>query len=208
MGTKTVYTTAQAVLWLGMLLPLAGCQPPQAEMSQRLNAHLAMIDFTGLAPPRPVAGVAASASIPRTWELLPAQGGALFTHCQWRSPSRSTGVGVIHVHMPLPMSAKALVWLGKSKFADAKRPDDNARRVPGGPPQLLREWSDAMGREWVEAENDRYRVRGYAVTCGFDAWIVYRGYKLTHPVNPVDIDVAGRSMDSVVPDALAPKQGK
>ncbi len=199
--TTTVPTVARAALWICCLLA-AGCQPPAAEMSERLNAHLAMIDFTGLAPPRPIDRVGASASIPRSWDLLPTQGGGLFTHCQWRSPSHTTAVGVVHIHMPLPMSARTLVWLAKSRYNDAPKTDAD-HKVPGGPGRLVREWSDPVGREWVEAENDRYRLRGYAVTCGFDAWVVYSGYKLKGLPNPVDIELAGRSMDSVVPDALA-----
>ena len=195
--------TTTRFVWMALLLT-AGCQPPQEVMSQRLTAHLAMIDFSGLAPARPIDRVGVSASIPRTWELRPTQGGGLFTHCQWRSLSHATAVGVVHIHMPLPMSAQTLVWLAKAKYNDPGRPDAK-HPVPGGPGRLVREWSDPMGREWVEAENDRYRVRGYAVTCGFDAWVVYSGYKLGGVPNPVDIDLAGRSMDSVVPDALAAK---
>lgn len=209
MGTKTtVLTTARAPGWVALLLALplfgAGCQMPQAEMSERLTAHLALVDFSGLAPARPVDRIGVAASIPRSWELLPTQSKGLFTYAQWRSPSHATAVGVVHVRMPLPMSAKTLVWLAKSKYNTDDRPDDKVRKVPGGVARLLGQWSDPVGREWVDAENDKYRVRGYAVTCGFEAWIVYSGHKRQGLPNPVDIELANRSMDSVVPDALKP----
>ena len=195
-------TISTAAVWVGCLMLLTGCQPPQAEMSERLTAHLALVDFSGLGRTRSIHGVSASASIPRSWELLPTQDRGIVQHCQWRSPSRGTAVGIVHVRMPLPMSAKMLVWLAEAKYNDAK-PADDGRKVPGGPGRVVREWSDPVGREWIEAENDRYRVRGYAVTCGFDAWLVYTGYKLKGIPNTVDIELASRSLESVVPDALA-----
>jgi len=42
-------------------------------------------------------------------------------------------------------------------------------------------------------------VRGYAVTNGNDAWIVYYGYKLQYPPNATELSIAGRCADSVVP---------
>ncbi len=227
----TTVPTGRAVLWagvtLGLLGPSVGCQPSTAVVSRRLVAHMALIDFSGLAPARPVdGGVDVAAQVPRSWELLPVQRGGLFTHRQWRSPSHATGVGVVHVHMPLPMSAKTLVWLGKTQYnaaappgkgaadagTDAARPaatgdakSDAKSRVPGGPGRLLREWSDPVGREWVEAENDRFHVRGYVITSGFDAWVVYAGYRRRGVPDTVDIDLAYRSLESVIPAPLAPK---
>jgi hypothetical protein len=210
----TVLNTGRAILWIGLavLVPglLAGCQPSQAVMSQRMLDHLALVDFTGLAPAAPIEGLDVSAALPRAWSLLPTQHGGLFTHAQWRSPSHATAVGVVHLRLPLPMSAQTLVWLAKTQYGgQAAAPDpkdaDPGQRVAGGTGRLLREWSDAVGREWVEAENDRYHATGYVVTCGFDAWVVYSGYRRHAVLNPVDIQLAGRSMDSVVPLPLAAK---
>ena len=212
MGLRTtVRMTAPAVLLFslgtGPLGLLVGCQPSQAVMSRRLIDHIALIDFSGLAPARPIDGLEVSASLPRTWQLLPAQHAGLYTHRQWRSPSHGTAVGVVHIRMPLPMSAKTLVWLARTQYHDGSAADpkdaDVHQHVPGGPGRLLRQWSDPVGREWLEAENDRYHARGYVVTCGFDAWVVYSGYRRRGVPNPVDIELANRSMDSVIPAPLA-----
>ena len=221
MGTTVRRMMATAVAWVIPVLLLAGstgCQPSRAQMSDRLVARMSLIDFSGLAPARPIQGLEVSAAVPRTWELLPASSHALFTHRQWRSPDRATAVGVVHLTLPLPMSAKTIVWLAKSKYGGdaAAKPDPTPvtkpdgtkpRVVPGGPPRLTNEWSDPIGREWVEAENDRYHVRGYVVTCGFDAWVVYTGYKRQGVPDPVGRLLAERSMESVVPDPLAPHKG-
>ena len=217
-------------LWLGALVaaPMAaGCQPSTEVMSQQLSHRISLIDFSGLAPARPIGGLEASAAVPRSWQLLPPQTGAFYTHRQWRTANHSIAVGVVHLHMPLPMSAQTLVWLAKTKYgpdADKKadggsgsgdaKPDEKsadgkstaAHTPPGGKGRLLAEWTDSVGREWIEAENDKYHVRGYAVTCGFDAWLVYTGFRRHAMPNPVDLQLAGRSMESVVPDPLAPKK--
>ena len=173
-------------------------------MSQRLVARMALIDFSGLGPPRPIPDLDVTAAIPRAWHLMPTQQGGMYTHVQWRSPTHATGVGVAHVRMPLPLSAKTLVWLAKTQYNSARADADPKHQVPGGPGVLLGQWTDPVGREWVELENDRYRVKGYVVTCGFDAWVVYSGYRRHGVPSPVDIDLAGRSLESVVPGPLAP----
>jgi hypothetical protein len=200
MGSRT--NVGLAILWVGLL---AGCQPSAAEMGHQLTVRMSMIDFSGLAPAVPLGGgLDVSAAIPRAWQLAPGQERAMFAHQQWRNAARDIGVGVVHVHMPLPMSAKTLVWLAKSRYAAAAKSSDGGKpKVPGGEGQLLNEWTDAVGREWVEAENDRVHVKGYAVTCGFDAWIVYVGVRRPGVPNPVDLQLAERSMESVVPGPLA-----
>ena len=222
MGT-TVPTKPFASLLLLLAAAIVGCQPSQETMTRQLSARMTMIDFSGLAPAKPIAGLEVSAAVPRSWELLPVQKGTMFSHRQWRTPGHTVSVGVVHVRLPLPMSAQTLVWLAKAKYdpvtdkpggksADQKPADhgdaaaaDAKSKVPGGKGRLLGEWTDAVGREWVEAENDRFHVRGYAVTCGFDAWLVYTGYKRKGMPDPVDLTLAARSMESVVPDPLAPK---
>ncbi len=206
----TVSTTATAVLWTLAAGLAGGCQPTRTAMSQRLVARMALIDFSGLGPARPIGGVGVTAAVPRTWQLTPAQTGGMFTHVQWRSPTHSTAVGVARVRMPLPLSAKAVIWLAKTQYnnARAEKPGassdaDPKHRVPGGPGRLLKQWTDPVGREWVELENDRYHVKGYVFTSGFDAWVVYSGYRRTGVPNTVDLDLAGRSLESVVPAPLA-----
>ena len=168
---------------------------------------MALIDFSGLGPPRPIPGLELTAALPRTWDLQPVHHSGLFAHVQWRSPTHATAVGVAVVHMPLPLSAKALVWLAKAKYNDARADPAARQSVPGGPGRLLAQWTDPVGREWVEAENDRYHVRGYVVTFGFDAWIVYAGYRRHGVPDRVDIDLADRSLESVVPGPLGRPAG-
>ena len=217
-------TVVRRCAWALVLLPVltGGCQPSQETMTRQLSARMSMIDFSGLGPAKPVDKVIASAAVPRSWQVQPTSGSGMFTHAQWRNPRHSIAVGVVHVRLPLPMSAQTLVWLAKTKYGakvessvppppDTGKPADRGSekgsdksKVPGGRGRLLAEWTDSVGREWVEAENDRYHLRGYAVTCGWDAWLVYTGAKRTGVLNPVDLQLAIRSMESVVPDPLAP----
>lgn len=183
------------VLVVALLVAFAGgCQASKPEVVSRLAAHVSMIDFAGLAPAKAMPDVKVTAAVPARWEAAPTQGNALFTHRQWRSGTRTTGVGVAHINMPLPMSAQTLLWLAKGQYAKAAGP------AHGG--QLTNQWTDAIGREWFEGENDKYHVKGYAVTSGFDAWVVYTGYRLRAPPNPVDISLGFRAVDSVVPFPL------
>lgn len=173
-----------------------GCQSGQPEAGRRLLAHVALIDFTGLSAARTMPEIDVQASTPTSWKILPPQSGTLYTHQQWRSPSHATGVGVVQIHLPLPMSPKTLLWLAKSHYSDH-----------GGSGELQSQWTDLLGREWFEAETDKYHIKGYAVTSGFDAWVVYSGYKHATIPNPAELDIALRSMDSVVPLPLL-KAGK
>jgi hypothetical protein len=127
-------------------------------------------------------------AIPVAWEALPPQKTALYTHSQWRAPSTHTGVGVAHVRMPLPLGADAVLWLAKKEYA--KRSDDG---------KAMAQWTDEFGRKWFEAQNKRYHVRGYALAQGFDAWIVYFGYRLDRPPHPTEISLAARCADTFVP---------
>ncbi len=159
-----------------------------------------MIDFSGLKAPQTIEALQVAASVPQNWTPLPIQKRALYTHQQWRAPLRTTGVGVAYVHMPLPMSAKTIVWFAKMQYAEQSTKD--------GKPQgrLIGEWRDAVGREWFEAENVKYHIKGYAVTSGFDAWIVYSGYRINDPVNIGELATASRSMDSILPTPLTSRQ--
>jgi hypothetical protein len=189
----------RAVVFLSLILPAVtgGCQPAQSVSVRRLIAHQALIDFSGLKPPETLENLKVAASVPQKWNALPVQNKALYIHQQWRSPTRSTGVGVAYIHMPLPMTAKTIIWFAKLQYAKQYSKD--------GQPQgrLIAEWTDSIGREWFEAENEKYHVRGYAVTDGFDAWIVYSGYRVKDPLQPAEIATASRSMDTIMPTSLA-----
>jgi hypothetical protein len=72
------------------------------------------------------------------------------------------------------------------------------RKQHGGG-RILNEWTDEFGRPWFEAESDLYYVRGYAITRGFDGWIIYCGYRVTRPPNPSEINLAARCLETILP---------
>ena len=172
---------------------IAGCQAPQPGLGNRLMAHAALINSSGLTFATEIPQINVRVSVPLGWDLMDSDSCPLYVHRQWRSPNHSTGVGVAYIHLPLPMSAKALVWLAKTQYSkiNAKQ-----HRTDG---RMLGEWTDSLGREWFEGENEKYHVKGYVVTNGFDAWAVYSGYRLKSPPNKADISLAYRGMDSIVP---------
>jgi hypothetical protein len=200
MGLRRAVIRRPAIMSAGiafLLLPVLGCQPTQSVSVRRLIEHQALIDFSGLKPSQTIENLKVAASIPQKWDALPLQRKPLYMHQQWRSPSRSTGVGVAYIRMPIGVSAKTIVWFAKLQYAKQSTKDGK----PEG--QLIGEWTDSIGREWFEAENAKYHVKGYAVTSGFDAWIVYSGYRVKDPINPAELAMASRSMDTILPTPLA-----
>ena len=177
----------QAVTLLAMFCAV-GCQTGKNVSSRQLIEHQALIDFSGLHSLKKVDPINASIAAPRRWELLPTKPNPLYTHQQWRSPSTHTGVGILNAHLPLPLSQKMVVWLAKQEYA---------KQGTGG--KLLSEWSDELGRDWFEAENEKYHVRGYVVVKGFNAWVVYFGYRTQYAPNLAEISTAARSAETAVP---------
>lgn len=173
---------------LVLVLFVGGCQTGAQVSSRRLIEHQAFIDFSGLKTDEAVASVKTTIAAPRQWELMPLQSNPLFTHQQWRSPSTHTGVGIVLVHLPLPLSAKTVVWFAKQEYAKD--------RTDG---KVLNEWTDSLGRSWFEAENVKYHLRGYVLVKGFDAWIVYFGYRTHYPPDVAEISLAARSAETAVP---------
>jgi len=200
MGLRRVVVFRPAIAWVGLaclVLPaLVGCQPVQSVSVHRLIAHQALIDFSGLKPAQTIEDLKVTASLPQKWQALPLQKKPLYTHQQWRSPTRSTGFGVAYVHLPLPISARTVVWFAKNQYASQSTKDGK----PEG--KLIAQWTDGVGREWFEAENAKYHITGYAVTSGFDAWIVYSGYRLKDPINPGEVATASRSCETILPTPL------
>ena len=182
-GRRAVVAAAVVLVCLA-----GGCQQAKPVPRQKLIDHVAMIDFTGLKPLETVESVKVQAAVPRQWEQLAPQSNALYTHQQWRSPSSKTGVGVAHVRMPLPLSTRMLLWLAKREYT--KKANDG---------RIISEWTDDLGRPWFEAENDKYRVRGFVVVEGFSAWVVYFGHKSKVPPDPAELSLAARAATSVVP---------
>jgi hypothetical protein len=179
------------------LVLTTGCQVNQADLGYRMMVHAASVNSAGLTPAVAIEDLNVRAAVPQGWEMMDAQSSALYVHQQWRSPSHNTGFGVAYIHMPLPMSAKTLVWFAKGQYSKMNAKEHKAD------PDMLGEWTDSLGREWFEGENQKYHVKGYVVTSGFDAWAVYTGYRLKSPPNKADISLAFRGMDSIVPLPLA-----
>lgn len=171
-----------------------GCQSGTQVSSRRLIEHQAFIDFSGLKKDEAIASVQATIASPRQWELMPLEANPLFTHQQWRSPSTHTGVGVILAHLPLPLNAKMVVWFAKQQYSRDQKDG-----------KVLDEWVDSLGRSWFEAENEKYHLRGYVVVKGFEAWVVYFGYRTHYPPDVAEISLAARSAETAVPmiDATA-----
>jgi len=166
----------------------AGCQSARPIASHRLIEHQAVIDFSGLKPAQPQEPLKSTAAVPRSWEQVGPIKNALFTHTQWRSPSGHTAVGAAYIHLPLPLSADMMLFLAQCEYA--KRSNDG---------RLASRWTDALGRDWFVAENEKYHVQGYAVAQGFEGWFVYFGYKVTEPPDMSEISLAARSADSFIP---------
>jgi hypothetical protein len=171
-----------------LLLLAGGCQGVKPIQSHRLIEHQALIDFSGLKPAETVSDLKVNAAIPQAWETMPLQKGTLYNFGQWRSPSTRTGVGAAYIRLPLPIGAGGVLWLAKHKYAE---------QASDG--KLIAEWTDELGRNWFEVENSKYHVRGYALAEGFEAWIVYFGYKLSYPPDLGEISLAARAADTFVP---------
>jgi hypothetical protein len=173
-----------------------GCQS-QTVTAAQLAHRQRTIDTTGLKDVQTIDVVKARVSPPRAWVPLNVKKTHLFTDMQWRSPSRNTGVGIAYVRLPLPLPAGALIWFAKQEYT--KKANDG---------KLLAEWTDSIGRPWFEAENNKYHVTGYVVTRGFEAWIVYSGYKIATPPSDEELKVARRAQETIVPTPLAPNQAQ
>jgi hypothetical protein len=170
-----------------LLFTTTGCQMAQPIAAGRLIEHQALLDFSGLRDDTVDHSVKVVVAIPETWELLQHRT-SLYTHQQWQSPSRNTAIGVAYIRTLLPLSARTVVWFAKNEY-----------RKRDGSGEIVAEWTDEFGRPWFEAVNELYYVRGYAITRGIDAWIIYAGHKVTQPPNPAEINLAARSLETVLP---------
>ena len=196
MSLSSFKFTRNLVVFVGGMIclsSLTGCQMAQTVSTARLIQHQAMIDPTGLKETEVVEAVKVHISAPQRWERLEPRKHSLYTETQWRSPSKMTGVGIAYVRLPLPIPAKTIGWLAQKEYA--KKADDG---------KVIGTWEDALGRPWFEAENSRYHVRGYIVSKGFEAWIIYCGYKIEQPPSASELGVAARSLETIVPTSYAP----
>jgi hypothetical protein len=172
---------------------LAGCTVVQTASVYRLEEHQSEVNRTGLAPVHADPRLNVSVACPVTWDQMPLQSNIIYTHEQWRAPDKHVGMGVAYVHTPIPFSPQTLIWFAKSQYV----------HKTDGKGRLIAEWTDSLGRSWFEAENETYHVRGYAMTRGNDAWIVYSGYRVKNHPSKEQITLAERGADSVAPLAAA-----
>jgi hypothetical protein len=176
----------------GVMMSGLGCQlAPPAVSVKRLAEHREVVDLGGLQPTQILQDLKVSWSVPGQWEALPVKKTLLYTHQQWRSPTLSTGVGVAHIQLPVPVPAQAVLWFAKSQYTTGVTDPKDGK--------LINEWTDSLGRQWFEAQNSKYHVKGYAITQGKEAWIVYCGYRMSREPVPKEIALAEKSLDSVVP---------
>lgn len=178
-----------------MLAVLTGCAAVPSVSPPRLIASQAMLDFHGLSAVTLYPSLKLDAAVPLSWQQLkPEQMGPL-AHRQWRSPTRSTGLGLAYIKLPWPVSPRFLIWVAKMQYAKRTTRDGK----PAG--QLLAEWTDPQGREWFDAEDEKFHVQGYAVTDGFDAWVVYAAYRRS-ALNWPELALANRAVRSALPAPL------
>ena len=177
-----------AAVFVAVFAFVSGCQMNAPASKALLTEYREKVDESGLALPMAVDPLKVNVAYPAGWQPLPLQKNALYSHQQWRSPTKRTGVGVTYVRMPLPLSTKTLVWFAMN---EAGKKTNNGR--------IIRQWHDDLGREWFEAENDKYHMTGYVMTRGFDAWINYCGYRMTEQMEPLEIQLGNKALDTVVP---------
>ncbi len=175
-----------------LFLPLASCQEGPAVSGTQLAQYQTDLNVSGLRPVETCTQVKINCALPQSWRQLPATKGLFYTHQQWRSPSDLTMVGAVYVRMPLPFGTSALLHFAAREYA---RKQDNGR--------VLAQWTDSLNRSWFEIENNKYHVRGYALTHGLDAWIAYAGYKVTDPPIEPEVQLANQSLETILPTPLA-----
>lgn len=196
MGTRKPNIVHLMVPLLAGMGLLSGCQIGSNVPKAKLAEYRGKLDGAGLSSPMTVETMKISAALPSGWLPMAMQKSALFIHQQWRSPSRRTAVGVTYIRMPIPLSTKMLAWFARK---EATKRLTNAR--------ILRQWTDSLGREWFEAEDARYHMTGYAMTNGFDAWINYSGYRVREPQEPGQIELAVKSLGTILPLTISTPTG-
>jgi hypothetical protein len=179
-----------ALYGLGILpLLLTACAQSNVSTSQLLK-HQMQSNLAALNPTVTIDELRASVAAPRNWTEAPINRGLLYVHQQWRSPDHQTGFGVAYIHLPFPISPQILLFLAGSQYS-------KSRYNNGG--HMDDQWTDSLGRLWFEATDAKYAVRGYAMTRGGEAWIVYSGHVITPTVKDSDVTMANLAADTVVP---------
>ena len=166
-----------------------GCQTTATVTVRRLINHQAMIDFSGLKEAETIEAVKVNVAAPESWTPLSLKKTSLFTDMHWKSPSGVSGVGIAYLRLPIPLSPKMLLWFARSQY--------NSKSSDGG--RMIGEWTDELGRNWFEGANDKYHARGFVITHGREAWIIYCGYKTIQPPDATELRLAAKCLDTIVP---------
>jgi hypothetical protein len=175
---------------LALLGICAACQV-QSVSTPALQTIQAKLDRSGLKPEQENSELHITWALPAGWEAFPARNNLLYEHRQWRAPDRCAGFGVAYIHTPVPFSPKTVIWFAKNQYSSRNSNSHSGR--------VLKQWSDDAGREWFEAENDTYHVKGFAMSRGCSAWIVYSGYRVRMKPDPSEIAEADSAAASVAP---------
>jgi hypothetical protein len=179
------------LLMAGALALCTGCQY-QTISAIQLAIHQSRLNKTGLTVLYDTPMLKITCATPEQWDRLPSQSNMIYSHQQWRSPDHQVGMGVAYMHTPFPFSAQTIIWFAKARYSENNKSKG----------QLLAQWTDSLGRCWFEAQNDEYHVRGYAMTHGCDAWIVYSGYRISVKPPQAEIALAAKGADSAAPMPL------
>jgi hypothetical protein len=184
------FANARSFFLAGLVafLALTGCQVVTVS-AIRLELHQSQLNRSGLARVRVDEPLKITLAPPEDWDRLPLVSNILYAHQQWRSIDHRAGMGVAYLRTPVPFTPQMLIWFAKLQYSHSG--DTHGR--------LIAQWTDSLGRCWFEAEDARYHVRGYAMTRGNDAWIVYSGYRVLNKPPDREIALASRGADSVAP---------
>lgn len=191
MGVVSRINVARIAIGFVLLWTGAGCQFTPPISTGQILRQQALLDFTGLLPSQSMENLKVSWAVPRDWEALAPKRGPMFVHQQYRSPTGVTGVGVAYVRLPIPLPNGVIAWLAQREYL--RRYTDNHQG------RVLGQWTDDAGRDWFEAENNKYHGIGYVMCRGQEAWIVYSGYRVTSPPNAEEISVSRRSAQTIIP---------
>ncbi len=172
------------------MLGVIGCQYQPVAATQLQNRQSRLV-HDGLLSIQIENRLKISCAPPGDWHRMITEQTLLYAHQQWRSPSKHAGMGVVYVHSLLPLSSDMVLWFAQSQYRKNKKPD--------GHEQMVSLRVDGMQRHWFEAENETYHVKGYAMTHGQDAWIVYSGWKLKTPPPTDEIAQAEQAVETVAP---------
>ena len=102
-------------------------------------------------------------------------------------------MGVVYVRLPLPLNEKMLLWFAKGEYTKAN--EDG---------KTIGQWTDELGREWFEAENNKYHVRGYAMCAGSTPGWCTSAPRPASRADMAELGLAARCVQTFIPDPHRP----